>query len=347
MKLKRFLCATLTLMMLSGAALAADTTEVTDVNPMNPGPAEMPKFEVLSRNDDSSVYVWGRATLQGEKSVYLENSNEGSVYSKIVLHVSDDTIIVDAVTGAAKTYADLKEGENLQAWVSPAMTRSIPPQTNAYIILCNIPADYIPPRYAQVQGVNEREDGGLDVLTSDSVILHLNKDTELLGYKTKEVPALESIQPGMMLLSWYSKVALSMPAQTTPSKVVPLFNTYDGYVQAYPGTLSVNGTKVELAVNEAPYVHEGKLMVPVRKLAEALGYTVKWDAAAPKTVTVEKDGKTFSSTDIGSDAMTVEGDMVFTLSTPVVANNRVTFMCIDDLLAPYNVKYSPLSVFFG
>ena len=347
MKLKRFLCAALALMMLSGAALAAETTEVTDLNPMNPGPAAMPQFEVASRNDDSSIYVWGKATLQGEKSVYLENSNENSSYSKIVLHVSEDTIIVDAVTGEAKTYADLKDGENLQAWVSPAMTRSIPPQTTAALILCNIPADYMPPRYAQVQSVNEREDGGLDVLTSDAVILHMSKDTELLSYKTKNVPALADIKPGMMVLSWYSVVAMSMPAQTTPGKVMLLGNHYDGYVQALPGALTVNGTKVELGVNEAPYVHEGKLMVPVRKFAEALGCTVTWDAETPDAVTMAKDGKTFCTTAIGSDNMTVDGDMVFTLSTPAIANNRVTFMCIDDLLSPFNVKYSPLSIFFG
>lgn len=347
MKLKRILCAALSLMMLSGAALAADTMEVTDLNPMNPGPAEMPKYEVSRRNDDASIMVWGSAKEKGENSIYLENSNESDSYNKIIIKINEDTVIVDAVTGEAKTFADIKEGEQLYAWVSPVMTRSMPPQSNAMVVVCNLPADFGSPIYAQVQSINVREDGGVDALMSGDIILHLKADTELLSYKTKDVKILADIKPGTMLLSWYRAVALSLPAQANPTKVMVLDNSYDGYVAATPGALEINGTKVELAANEAPYVHEGKLMVPVRKFAEALGYTVTWNAAAPEAVTVEKDGKVFCATAIGSDTMTVEGDMVFTLPTPVIANNRVTFMCIDDLLTAYNVKYAPQSIFFG
>lgn len=341
MKLKRFLCAALSLAMLSGAALAADTTEVKDVNP---GPAEMPQYEVSRRNDDTSVMVWGSAKEKGENSVYLENSNESAPNSKIVIKINEDTAIVDAVTGAAKTFADIKEGETLYAWVSSAMTRSMPPQSNAIVVVCNLPADFGSPIYAQVQKVTEREDGGTDVLMNNSVILHLNADTELMGYKTKDVKALSDIKPGTMLLSWYSVVALSMPGQATPAKVMVFPYSYDGYVDAQPGTLSVNGEKVELAVSEAPFVHEGKLMVPVRKLAEALGCTVTWNAAQPDAVTVEKDGKALYSITLGADTMVREGDMVVNVATPAQANNRVTFVCLDDLLVAHNVKGEARSI---
>lgn len=345
MKLKRVLCAMLSLTMLSGAALAADTTQVNDVNPMNPGSAEMPRYEVSRRNDDASVRVWGSAMEKGENYIYLENANESDPNNKIIIKINEDTAVVDAVTGEIKTFADMKEGEQLYAWVSPVMTRSMPPQSNAVVVICNIPADFGSPIYAQVQKVTEREDGGVDVLMNNSVILHLNADTELLSNKTKDVKTLGDIKPGTMLLSWYRMMTLSMPAQAAPGKVMLFPYGYAGYVDAQPGALSVNGTKVEVTANEAPYVHEGKLMVPVRKFAEALGYTVRWDAADPEDVTAEKDGKAFCVTAIGSDTMTVDGDKVFTLSTPVVASNRVTFMCIDDLLGPYNVKAEAMSAF--
>lgn len=343
MKLKRFLCAALSLAMLSGAALAADTTEVDVANPLNPGPAEMPQYEVSRRNDDASVMVWGSAKEKGENSVYLENSNESDPNARIVIKINEDTAIVDAVTGEAKSFADIKEGETLYAWVSPVMTRSMPPQSNAIVVICNFPADFASPIYAQVQKVTEREDGGTDVLMNNSVILHLNADTELLGYKTKDVKTLEDIKPGTMLLSWYRMVALSMPAQATPTKVMLFPYSYAGYVDAQPGTLSVNGEKAELASHETPFVHEGKLMVPVRKLAEALGCTVTWNATQPDAVVVEKDGKTLYSVTVGADTMVREGDMVVSVATPAQARDRVTFMCLDDLLVSHNVKAEALS----
>lgn len=342
MKFKRFLTAALSIAMLSGIALAADTT-ATEL-PVGPGPAEMPKFEVTERIGQP-VYVWGSAKELGENRILLENSNENDPYSQIVLNVSDETIILDAVTGAEKTFADLKENENLQAYVSSAMTRSIPPQTHAILILCNIPADYIPPRYDMVQKVTQGEDGKVSALMSGSVVLHMNEKTELLSYKTKDIPTLADIEPGTMLLSWYSVVALSMPAQANPTKVMVFPSAFDGYVSAAPGSLAVNGEAVELATQEAPFVHAGKLMVPVRKLAEALGATVTWNAATPDAVTVERDGAHLYTITIGADTLTREGDMVLNVTTPAQVRDRVTFVCLDDVLAAHGLKYEVVSYF--
>ncbi len=336
MKLKRILATALSATLLAGVALASGGNMVISPKPVI---AEKTSYEVVRRNDDASVMVWGSVMELGENTIYLENGNEKDPNNKILVRVSETTAVLDAVTGEIKTFADIRQNENVYAYVSPAMTRSMPPQANAFVVLCNIPADFGVPTYAQVQKVTRQEDGSVDALVSGDVVLHLNDKTELMAYGTKQVPALADIKPGTMVLSWYRVVAESMPAQAAPTKVLVFPYHYDGYVSAAPGALSVNGTQVALSDKEASFVHEGKLMVPVRKLAEALGCTVLWDAKTPNMVTVEKDGAAVYTVTIGGDTMTVDGDMVFTLATPAQAREQVTFVCMDDLLTAHSVKY--------
>lgn len=57
-------------------------------------------------------------------------------------------------------------------------------------------------------------------------------------------------------------------------------------------TVTINGKALELGKNAA-YVKNGRLMVPVREVSEALGYTVFWDASQ-RAVTIEN--RTFTMT---------------------------------------------------
>lgn len=344
MKLKRILTMALAAAVLTGSALAAEQVEAVPISAELPG-AEQSAYEVNRRNDDDSIRVWGTVREIGEQSVYIENSNEGDPYQKIMVKVSEDTAIVDAVTGEAKTFADLKVGEPLYAYVSPAMTRSLPPQSVAELIICNIPADIGAPTYAQVEYVTAREDGGVSVLVSGAMILHLNAETELLTYGGGAAPTLDDIKPGMMVLSWYQIVALSYPGQAGPSRVMVFPYEYAGHISAQPGSLSVNGKALTLTENESPFVQDGKLMLPVRKLAEALDCTVAWDAKNPAAVVVTKDGETLYSLTIGGDTMVLDGDMAMSVSAPVAARKGVTFVSVDDLLLAQNVKLERQSVF--
>ncbi len=344
MKFKRILTLALAAAVLSGSALAAEPIKAVPVSTGLPG-TEQSAYEVNRRNDDASVRVWGTVRELGENSVYIENSNDTDPYRKIMVKVSGDTAIVDAVTGTAKTFADLKLGETLYAYVSPAMTRSLPPQSVARLVICNIPSDLGIPTYAQVEYVTEREGGGISALVSGAMILHLDDKTELVSYGGGAAPALSDIKPGMMVLSWYQMVALSYPGQASPSRVMVFPYGYAGHISAAPGSLSVNGKDLTLTEKEAPFVQDGKLMLPVRKLAEALGCTVAWDAKNPTAVAVSKDGKTLYTFTIGGDTMVMDGDMAMSVSSPVEARQGVTFLSVDDLLVAQNVKLERRSFF--
>ena len=81
------------------------------------------------------VQVWGTITRLDDDSILLENSNESNPNSEIIVHLSETTYLIDAVTGDPMKAEDLKDGDTVYAWVGPAMALSLPPQAAATIVL--------------------------------------------------------------------------------------------------------------------------------------------------------------------------------------------------------------------
>ena len=77
------------------------------------------------------VQVWGTITRLDDDSILLENSNESNPNSEIIVHLSETTYLIDAVTGDPMKTEDLKDGDTVYAWVGPAMALSLPPQAAA------------------------------------------------------------------------------------------------------------------------------------------------------------------------------------------------------------------------
>ena len=342
MKLKKLLCTALSAALVCTAALAADTPAYDPGEndacvglPLAPNGEktgeETPAY-TLSQDPMLPVMVWGTAHVE-EGRVLVTNDNEGAKFPELLLSVTEETAILDAVTGAVKNLEDVRDGETVYAYAGPALAPSLPPQAHAAILLCNFPADFGSPIYAEVQRVTAGEDGKISVLMTDDIVLHLSADTELLAYGAKNVPTLEDIRPGTRLLSWYTMVMESFPAQAVPSKVMVFPYGYAGYAELNAGEASVNGT----ALAAAPVVEEGSLQVPLRAFAEALGCEVIWDAAAG-TATVRRDGQELYSLHPGEDTAVVEGDMVVTLSAPSRIRGGLTYAAAQDLLAWHELK---------
>ncbi|MEG2000090.1 MAG: S-layer homology domain-containing protein [Evtepia sp.] len=213
---KTILAAGLVSSLLMSTVLALTPPAVPDSNaPTNGGTTQ----EALQPN-----CIYGQVTSitpsKDGSCILLKNTNDQASNQEIAMMVSDQTMIVDAVTGNAKTMKDIKQNETLYAYVGPAMTMSLPPQTHATLILCNIPADFAVPKYAQVQTVTAIDKDSIDLLMTPSVILHLNKDTQLLSYGTDKTVTLADIKAGSYLLSWYTKETRSAPGQANPTKVM-------------------------------------------------------------------------------------------------------------------------------
>lgn len=116
--------------------------------------------------------------------------------------------------------------------------------------------------------------------------LNLSEETILLNMKG------ESIQKddlkGKELIVFYSFATKSIPAQTTPKKIIAL---------ELEDELSWN---VEQLIGEDHFVKEGTQMVPLRKAAEQLGYSVEWNQASLSAI-LRKQNQSFTIT-IGEKA---------------------------------------------
>ena len=301
--------------------------------------AEAPAYELVQRGENFPVRVWGTAVELGDMSLTLENSNDNDPYQKVVVNVGEDTLILDAVTGEAKTFDDLRTGETVYAWVGPDMTKSLPPISTGRVILCGLPADYAAPTYAEVESVTETESGA-DVCLNNDVVLHLNADTGYLaapGWEKETVSAAD-IVPGTRVLAWYSVVTLSLPAQASPEKIMVFPSDYAGWVAADGLTVTVNGQALALEGAAAAKVENGHLMVPVRALAEALGCEVAWEPYTNQ-VTVTRDGVECYHFTIGGD-QAAKGDVTVGLVAPANAVDGVTFLALDDLIVLHGLKLS-------
>jgi len=134
------------------------------------------------------------------------------------------------------------------------------------------------------------------------------------------------------LAVFYRVSTKSIPAQTTPEKIVVLYSRITAPIS------SMTGPEIEAAVGPvgpapvmvegrritapAPFVtDEGVIMVPVRAIAEALGHTVGW-VQESRSVTVGPN-VTFR---IGQGTYTNSDTLIHWLSAPAVLKNGRTYV---------------------
>ncbi len=90
-------------------------------------------------------------------------------------------------------------------------------------------------------------------------------------------------------------------------------------------TVSVNGNQVDFSAydNVLPYIESDRTLVPIRALAENMGFTVLWDDST-RTVTVKSEDTEIVLT-IDNDKATVNGEER-TLDVPARITNDRTFI---------------------
>lgn len=212
--------------------------------------------EVKSKSDEAQKemsFIKTEGTIQSvEKNdgVTLYTVKQGEEVS--VLAVTDETLIYDN-TGEK---AELKKGDKVNAF-----TDADKPMILIY-----------PPQYSPDAVIVETEKEGFAAVgTFDEELtdmelklqLHIDEKTKLEDASGKEVKRDDLKEQD--LLVFYTATTRSIPAQTTPEKVIVL----DTQQESNP----VNGVD-EIIANDH-YEKNGVKMVPLRLIAEELGYKVK------------------------------------------------------------------------
>lgn len=115
--------------------------------------------------------------------------------------------------------------------------------------------------------------------------LNISDETEIL---LQDGTVYEGELAGKRLVVIYGPSTKSIPAQTTPYKIIVLFDRIEDRA-AYDVSnmeIIVNNKKIE-----APAAYENKqgtVMVPLRAIAEALGYEVVWNNET-RSITLGED----------------------------------------------------------
>jgi hypothetical protein len=116
-----------------------------------------------------------------------------------------------------------RKSDDIIAYYGPAATLSIPPHSNAVLILCDIPQDYLPPRYGRVIAVTKTENQAKVTIDGGALIVTIDRGTPISPYLTKNIVTIDNIDVGSDLLLWCPiSVALSYPGQTTATKTIIL-----------------------------------------------------------------------------------------------------------------------------
>ncbi|TQR37103.1 copper amine oxidase N-terminal domain-containing protein [Lysinibacillus sphaericus] len=222
----------------------AVVTNATDNNEQNP--QVQPIFikiagtiENVEKRDDSTYY-----TVKEE-----ENTN--------VFVVNDDTLVFDNTGKEVK----LQKGDKVTAYTyaNKPMLMIYPPQYNPEVIIVE----------TKEMGTVEVDFFNKELVNTDNTLkLNVGKETELLSLSGKKVKAGDLAE--QHLLVFYTIATMSIPAQTPPSKVVVL----DTIAQE-PGEVDPSKAAVQEIINKDFYEVEGTKMVPLRLIAEELGFKVE------------------------------------------------------------------------
>ena len=202
----------------------------------------------IIRDEDGSV-----------SSLLLQSEGSGD----LIVHISDKTVWIDSGHQQASDPSDLKVGERIYVFHSSAQTMSLPPQSAAFAIVRDIPMDAMCAQYHKIEEVTEREDGKLQITTSNGgLYLILDENTKFVSYDGKETVGKDDLKPGNFAMFWYGIVATSYPGQAYPNTVMILPGSDDTLTGTEMAALlqTLSGETAQLSVaaeDDAPVTLEG------------------------------------------------------------------------------------------
>ena len=167
----------------------------------------------------SSIRVYGTVAQIENGQILLENDEEGAAYPQVLLNLTEDTLILSGEDCSQKTLSDIAVGDTLYADISPAMTRSIPPMSNAIVVFCEVAEDSVIPTCAQITDIQTAEDGQVTIVTDQSLNLLPNESTRVLSLDGSSELSVSDLAIGDTILARFQIMTASIPAQTNPEEI--------------------------------------------------------------------------------------------------------------------------------
>lgn len=175
--------------------------------------AEQPQAD-LPLSEPLRIY----GTVHKEEGWLLLTDIHGdTALDQLILNVSEETRILDAVNGFPVSAEELQEGESVCAYISQAMALSLPPQSHASMIICRIPEDFAAPSFETADSLTWNEDGSAVLKTVRGNEYMIGSSTTLLPYLTRNIVTAADLTRGRTCLVWSAPQA---DGQNAASKIV-------------------------------------------------------------------------------------------------------------------------------
>ena len=277
--------------------------------------------EASSVDKALAVLITGTIVMETDTTIEVQPAN-GS--SNLVLHLGDRPVVVDCVTGRPMALKE-RGDDYIAAYYGPAVAYSMPPQSNAIVVICDIPQDYMLPHYGRVESI-ERAAGFVKVIIDNgALIITINNDTPIFPYLTRNIVTIDSIDVGADLLMWYPIVGMSFPGQATAEKVLYLGSEAPlpmsgPHIELQIGNSQAMVNGVKTVLDAPPVISNDRTMLPVRFIAENLNCNVEWNDNT-KTVSITS-GLIEIVLQIGNKEATVNGAKTKLDAPPIISNDR-------------------------
>ena len=251
----------------------------------------------LAQSVPKELQTAGSVTGRNGDMITITNDNKKT--DSVALHITDDTFVIQNGTGYYLNGFDIREGEHVKAWYGPVLTRSLPPQGKADAVIAGEQNDRPTFTYFNIGKVEPQEDGSVRVLNVN--------ESQYVTIFPQVYPDVAELKAGDKMLLWYEFTTMSMPGQATATKAVLLKQgPADINISTTAGVIAMDGK--ELA--DVKLVEKNNtLYVPLRQVAEALGYTVTWNGDAQTAVVYDGPRSavcTIGSYDYGQQRMRVQ-----------------------------------------
>lgn len=189
----------------------------------NPMPQLSPNDYIIHVDNAMVQEVTANTTNTGYILISYEavDENNRNYIEQVRLIVSNNTIIIDE-NGVAFNLFDLNKGMRIDADFSPVMTRSFPPQSNAYLIVVlqeETPTYITTDRVVSVDTVNGFLLTGNPYDINDQMNFNISDKTIFLDQNGEKI-LFKDIQPGQMVRVEHAIFqTLSIPPQSPAYRV--------------------------------------------------------------------------------------------------------------------------------
>ncbi len=247
------------------------------------------------------------------------NTEDAENMENEINYMTSENTLVYTVNGEKKAVSDIEKDASITVFTSSysAAPMIMPPQYQADVIIIN--------DEEAVSSVNVDTyvaEGETLVSVSNSLVLNMAETTKVVDKEEKET---EGILENSDLIVFYSMSTRSIPPQTTPEKVVVIGENANVVAPTEAPVETEEPTVETIKASTSFATENGTVMVPLREIAETLGFTVEWDGATRSVML--NSGK--YSLKIDENSYVAGKMMPAQLGSAPVIKNDLTFVPVE------------------